>query len=85
MVPGVALTMVSMNKRSSILIFSILMSAGMTFSMSLALTLINAGLTDFWIRWPRAFVLGFIVSLPTSLIVSPMAKRMADTLTAERE
>ncbi|MBS7621165.1 DUF2798 domain-containing protein, partial [Candidatus Bathyarchaeota archaeon] len=44
----------------------------MSFTMSLVLTLINLGLvSDFLFRWLRAFLIGFAVSFPTSLVIIP--------------
>jgi hypothetical protein len=71
------------NKKYSILLFAVLMSLGMTFSMSLALTLINVGLTKFWEAWPPSFVIGFVVSLPTSMIIIPIVRRIMDKLVAD--
>ncbi|MEM3728844.1 MAG: DUF2798 domain-containing protein [Candidatus Bathyarchaeia archaeon] len=49
--------------------------------MSLVLTLINLGLVpDFPMRWFRAFLIGFAVSFPASLVIIPAVRRIVDRL-----
>ncbi|MEM0356869.1 MAG: DUF2798 domain-containing protein [Candidatus Bathyarchaeia archaeon] len=57
------------------------MSLGISFAMSLVLTLINLGLVpDFPTKWFRAFLIGFAVSFPTSLVIIPAVRRIVDRL-----
>jgi hypothetical protein len=50
--------------------------------MSLTLTLINMVLVpDFFERWIKAFIIGFLVSFPTSLVITPIVRKIADKLT----
>lgn len=72
--------MVKIDKKYSIILFSVLMSLGMSFSMSVTLTFANVGLAGFLDKWPQAFIIGFIVSLPTSLIITPIVKVIVDKL-----
>ena len=70
----------------SMVLFAVFMSLGMTFSMSVTLTLVNAAgssdlLADFLSRWPRAFLVGFAVSLPTSIVLAPLARKATNRLT----
>ena len=75
--------MMKIDKKYSIILFAALMSLGMSFSMSLTLTLVNAGLVGFLEKWPRAFIIGFIVSLPTSLIIIPIVRKIVNKLTLD--
>ena len=71
------------DKKYSIILYAVLMSLGMSFSMSLALTLVNVGFDGFLEKWPRAFIIGFIVSLPASLIIIPIVRKIVDKLTLD--
>ena len=75
--------MMKIDKKYSTLLFATLMSLGMSFSMSLTLTLANVGFAGFLEKWPRAFIIGFVVSLPTSLIIIPIVRKIVDKLTLE--
>jgi len=60
------------------------MSLIMSFAMSLTLTLVNLGLiSEFFEKWIRAFGISFVVALPTSLIVVPLAKRIVEKITSD--
>ena len=64
------------------LIFATLMSLGMSFTMSLTMTLLNLGLVPtFFEKWARAFIIGFSVGLPTSLVVIPLVRRITQRIT----
>lgn len=66
------------------MLFAVLVSLGMTFFMSLVLTLANLGLTsEFPEKWAAAFAVGFAVSLPISLFIIPIVKRIVDKLTTD--
>jgi len=75
--------MMKIAKKYSIILFAALTSLGMSFSMSLTLTLVNVGLAGFLEKWPRAFIIGFIVSLPTSLIITPIVRKIVNKLTLD--
>ena len=77
--------MMRIDKIYSIIPFAVLMSLGMSFSMSLTLTLVNVGFDGFLEKWPRAFIIGFIVSLPTSLIMIPIVRKIVNKLTSSEE
>jgi len=60
------------------------MSLAMSFVMSFTLTLINLGyVPSFFEKWIRGFAISFIVALPTSLIIVPVAKRIVEKLTSD--
>lgn len=76
--------MVRVNKKYSTILFGVLLSLGMSFSMSLVLTLINLGFVpDFFEKWIRAFAIGFIVSFPTSMLIIPIVRRIVSKLTMD--
>jgi len=75
---------VKIDEKYSTVLFGALMSLGMSFSMSLTLTITNLGFVpDFFERWLRAFAIGFVVSFPTSLIIIPFVRRAVDRLTVD--
>ena len=69
-------------RKYSPLLFATLMGATMSFIMSLTLTLINVGfVSSFFQIWFRAFTMSFIVSIPTALIVAPVAQKIVAGVT----
>jgi len=55
------------------------MSLGMSFSQSLVISIIN--LRGFYLeKWLLAFAIGFVVSLPTSLVIIPIVQRLVKKL-----
>ncbi|MEM3597015.1 MAG: DUF2798 domain-containing protein [Candidatus Bathyarchaeia archaeon] len=68
------------DKRYATVLFGIFMSLGMSFSQSLVISIIN--LRGFYLeKWLLAFAIGFAVSLPTSLAIIPIVKRIVKKLT----
>jgi len=62
-------------------LFGAFMSLGMSFAMSMVLTIINLGFVpDFLAKWFRAFLIGFAVSFPTSLVIIPLVRRIVNKL-----
>jgi hypothetical protein len=62
-------------------LFGVFMSLGMSLVMSITLTLINLGLVpDFPARWLRAFLIGFAVGFPTSLVIVPLVRKIVNRL-----
>lgn len=62
-------------------IFIVLMCIVMCSVMSLAMTILNFGLHDGFFRvWTRSGLIGFMVALPTALIVVPPLRRVADRI-----
>ena len=56
----------------------------MSFFMSFLLTLMNVGYgPQFFQIWLNAFAAGFIVSLPISLIFTPIIRKIVDRLTSD--
>ena len=71
-------------KRHYPFVFGALMSLSMTFSISLVLTLVNAGVTPNFISiWAKSFFMGFIVAFPISLMVFPIVQKISNKLTEE--
>jgi len=76
--------MVKISRRYSTILFGIIMSLVMSFTMSLTLTLINLGfIPEFLGRWARAFGISFIVALPTSLMIVPLARKIVEKITSD--
>lgn len=70
------------SRRYAWFLHAIFVSLGMSFAMSLVLTLVNLGLApEFFERWARAFLIGFVVSLPASMIIIPVVRRIGNKLT----
>ncbi len=66
-------------------LFVVLMATSMSFIMSLAMTALNAPLdAHFMQRWFRSFLVGALVAIPSAMIVVPVMRRIADSLTASR-
>jgi len=58
------------------LVFGIAVSLFMSSCMSFVMTVVNIGFTQrFFIAWIRAFVIGFAVALPVSLIIIPVIRK----------
>jgi len=72
------------DKRYSTVLFGAFMSLGMSFTMSLVLTMVNLGLVPgFLDRWVRAFATGFVIGFPTSLIIIPFVREIVNRLTTD--
>jgi len=57
------------------------MSLLMAAVMSAAMTLINTGAgPGFFLRWMRAFCIGFAAAYPTAFLCAPLAQRLTDRL-----
>lgn len=70
------------SKRFAGILFSLMMAGSMAFVMSFALTGINTGFADsgFWLRWMRAFLIGFSVAFPTATLLTPLVRRIVASL-----
>jgi hypothetical protein len=67
------------NKKYATVLFGVFMSLGMSFSQSLVISIIN--LRGFYLeKWLLAFAIGFVVSLPTSLVIIPIVQRLVKKL-----
>jgi len=63
------------------LLFAALTSVIMSLIITFILVLVNNGWTErFWEMWLRGFIVGSLVSIPISLVVIPLVKRMVDKL-----
>jgi len=72
------------DKKYATILFGAFMSLGMSFTMSLALTIINLGFPpEFFEKWIRAFAIGYIVSFPTSLVIIPIVKKVVNKMTTQ--
>ncbi len=57
---------------------ALLLSGFMSFIMSGAITFINVGLVDNFLKiWLHAWLLAYIIAFPTILLVFPFARKLA--------
>lgn len=72
------------SRRYYSIVFAFLVSIGMSFFMSFALVLVNVGLVpNFLGIWLVGYAVSFLVSLPISLFLIPIIKKIVDKLTVE--
>jgi len=58
-------------------VIGVLMGLIMSLVMSFTMTLINIGLVPyFFSAWLKGFIIGSIVSIPTSLVVGPIIQKL---------
>ncbi len=70
------------SKKYYSLVLGATLSFIMTVIMSFVITIVNLGFIDtFMNKWGEAFLAGFAVSLPISLAVVPIARKIADRIT----
>ncbi len=70
------------SKKYYSLVLGATLSLIMTVIMSFVITIVNLGFIDtFMNKWGEAFLAGFAVSLPISLAVVPIARKIADRIT----
>lgn len=70
---------VRVSRKYATVLFGVFMSLGMSFSQSLVISIIN--LRGFYLeKWLLAFAIGFVVSLPTSLVIIPIVQRLVKKL-----
>jgi len=59
------------------ILFAIVMAILMSCVMSLVITVFNVGLpSDILTRWLQAWSFGFVVALPTVMLIAPVARRL---------
>lgn len=75
--------MAKLNKKYSQLLFVTIMVTMMVFSVSLFVTLISVGLTSNFIEtWARSYLTGFVIAIPTALVVVRIAGKIVTAITA---
>ncbi len=63
-------------------LMTLFIAAGMSLLMSAAMLLFSMGLTpDFWLTWPKNWVVSTAVAYPAALFVVPLARRIISRLT----
>ncbi|CAN5848596.1 hypothetical protein BH11PLA1_BH11PLA1_14740 [soil metagenome] len=63
-------------------LFLILLCAGLTCVIALALVFVRSGFHSVLVHeWMKDWVIAFAVALPASLIITPLARRLAAALT----
>ncbi len=64
------------------LLFKVFLTLIMSLLMSVTITFVNIGLhQDFLIKWAIAFLAGFAISFPATLIAVPVARRAVKRIT----
>ena len=71
------------SKKYSEVLFIAIMSLGMSFIMTLAITYINTGLdSDFLNRWFKAWLVGFPIAIIASAVMALIAKKLTKKFTS---
>ncbi len=66
-------------------VFPILMAFFMTLVMSFTMTAIRGFVPTFFLDWAKGFGIGFLVGTPTSLVVSPLLRKLLSRFTVEED
>jgi len=70
------------SKRYTRFIHALIMAFFMSLIMSLTMTAINVGWSETLLTvWPKGWLVGFIVGLPTAIVVGPIAGKMVERFT----
>jgi len=71
-----------LNKRYTGLLFAFWMSGFMAFVMSGVLVAFHMGIDEsFLSKWLYDYILAFAVAFPTTLVISPVARRLTQIFT----
>lgn len=71
-----------LSRRQGGYLFIVLMCVAMSLVMSLAMTIVNRGIGEGLLRaWGRSAAIGFMVALPSALVIVPPIRRFVDRLT----
>ena len=69
-------------KKSSNLLFILVMGFGMSLLMTLIITYVNTGMdNEYPIRFLKAWAVGLPIAITTALLVGPIAKMFVDKIT----
>ena len=72
------------DKKYSGFLIALFMTLALDSTMTFAMTSINTGWTaGFLQRFAKGWAIGFVVALPTSLLVIPLARKLVDRLVSE--
>jgi hypothetical protein len=75
---------VNINKKYSIILFALFMTLAMDFAITLTMTVLMTGIdAGFPMRFAGGLLIGFIVGLPTSILVIPVVRKTVNKLTAD--
>jgi len=59
------------------LVFSLVMGAMMIFLMTLVITFVNVGPTEYFLRlWIKAFAIAYVVGVPVIFFLAPVARKL---------
>lgn len=72
------------DKKYSGIVIALFMTLALDTVMTFTMTSINIGLSAvFFQRWLQAWIIGFAVAFPTSLIALPIARKLTKLLVTE--
>ena len=73
-----------LDKKYSGLLMAIIMTLALDSTMTFTMTSINTGWTaGVFQRFANGWIIGFVVALPTSLLVIPLARRLVNRIVSE--
>ena len=77
-------TDMKLGKTTQFVIYNILASFGISLSISFFMTLMLKGLSnDFFSLWFESFLMGYIIAVPSSMVVIPIVNRIMNRITSE--
>ena len=72
------------DKKYSGLLTAFIMVIALDSTMSFVMTSVNVGWTEVFLeKFVNAWIIGFVVALPTSIVVIPLARRLVNRIVSE--
>ena len=72
------------DKKYSGFLMALIMVIALDSAMSFAMTTINVGWTSMFLeKFVNGWIIGFVIALPTSLLVFPLATRLVSKIVSE--
>jgi len=73
-----------LSKKGQFVLYNVLASFGISLSISFFMTLISNGFADGFVQtWGQSFILGYIIAVPSSMIVVPVVNRIMNRFISE--
>jgi hypothetical protein len=68
------------------LILSVLMTSVMVLMVTLVATYLNLGLvSDFFVQWMKAYIIGWPIAAATAFVIMPGARRLTERIVARMD